>query len=97
MNNQTKKLIRGAIFSLLVPLLGISIFYFAKFVDYSLADYISAMQRQKIMAPVISLSLIPNILLFFFFVNRNRFKEGQGVILGMFLWGAVIVYFKFFA
>lgn len=97
MNNQTKKLLKGTLFGALVPLIGLSIFYFAKFTDSSIMDYISAMQRQKIMAPVISISLVPNILLFFFFINRNRFKEGQGVILSMFIWGAAIVYFKFFA
>ena len=97
MNNQTKNLLKGTLYGALVPILGISVFYLYKFTDVSIFDYLRVMQHQKIMAPVISISLIPNILLFFFFINRNRFKEGQGVILSMFLWGALIVYFKFFA
>lgn len=95
MRNQQIKIIRGAFLSLLVPLVGLTIFYFIRFTEHSLGEYIDALVLYNLIAPVISVSLVPNILLFFFFVNRDRYKEGQGVILAMLLWGLVIVYFKF--
>ncbi|MGB0429457.1 MAG: hypothetical protein ACPGLV_03220 [Bacteroidia bacterium] len=95
MNKEFKKLLKGTLFSSLIPLIGISIFYFIRFTDYTFWEYIRLMDGQELMAPVISLSLIPNILLFFFFVNRNLYRQGQGVIFGMLLWGMVIIYFKF--
>jgi len=97
MNNQTKNLFKGTLFGLLIPLIGLSIFYFSKFTDYSIAEYVTTLRQKSLMAPIISISLVPNILLFFFFVNRNRLKEGQGVIFSMLLWGVAIVYYKFFA
>ena len=97
MNNQSKNLFKGTFFGLLIHFIGLSIFYFSKFTDYSLAEYVTTLRQKSLMAPIISISLVPNILLFFFFVNRNRLKEGQGVIFSMLLWGIAIVYYKFFA
>lgn len=95
MNKQQIKIVRGTILSLLVPFVGLIIFYFIRFTEHSLSEYISSLITFNLIAPVISVSLVPNVLLFFFFVNRDRYKEGQGVILAMLLWGLMVVYFKF--
>lgn len=97
MNNQHKRLLKGTGIGTLIPFGGLLIFYLAKFTNVSIPDYISALQSGNILSAVISLCLIPNVILFFFYINRNRYKEGEGVILSMLIWGIAIFYFKFFA
>ena len=97
MSNQPINMFKGTVISLMVPVIGLAIFYFVRFTEHSIAEYVDSLVSNNLIAAVISVSLVPNILLFFFFVNRNRFKEGQGVILAMLLWGMVIVYYKFLA
>ncbi|MBI1183633.1 hypothetical protein GC194_05150 [bacterium] len=97
MNKDLKNLITGTALGFFVPFVGLAVFYFIKFSSHSLGEYVSTMNSHHLMAPVISVSLVPNILLFFFYLNRNKFKQGQGVILSMLIWGVAVVYFKFLA
>lgn len=50
----------------------------------------------KVLAPVISLCLIPNLGLFFIFINTDRFKTARGFILSTLLYGFFIMYLKIF-
>lgn len=97
MNNQSKQLVRGLIPALLIPLLGLTGFYLYKFAGQDLSYFLQTLISRSLMAPVISISLLPNVFLFFFFLNRHQYKQGQGVILSLLLYGVAIVYFKFFA
>ena len=48
----------------------------------------------KILAPVLSLCVLPNLGFFFLFINKNNFKTGQGIILGTILHAILIFYLK---
>lgn len=89
-----KKLFSAALYAALIPLIGLSIFYFIKFAGTNIFEYFKALRDHGLIAAVISLSLLPNILLFFRYLNRNKFRQGYGVILALLLWGGVIVYYK---
>lgn len=95
MTNNAKHFVRGLSIALIIPFFGISIWYLIKFTHMGYIDYLDMLERNNLVAPVISISLLPNLLLFYFFLNRERFKAGQGVIMAMLLWGLVIVYYKF--
>ncbi|MBI3141420.1 MAG: hypothetical protein HYZ16_01185 [Bacteroidetes bacterium] len=97
MNNQAKLLVRGLLPAMSIPLLGIAGFYLYKFAGQDLSYFIQTLTSHSLMAPVISISLLPNVLLFFYYINRQRYKQGQGVIFALLLYGLAIVYFKFFA
>lgn len=58
---------------------------------YSLINYPG--QR----APIISISICFNLLVFFLFIWTKRFHAARGVVLSMFAYGLAIVYFKFIA
>lgn len=47
-----------------------------------------------VLSAVMSLCLIPNLGLFFLFLNSERYKTCRGIILTMLLYGFIIVYLK---
>lgn len=91
---ELKKLLTGTLYAGLIPLFGLSVFYFIKFSSTDVTEYFKTLEAHGLIAPVISLSLLPNILLFFRYLNRNKYREGYGVIFALLLWGSVIVYYK---
>ena len=48
----------------------------------------------KVLSPLISLCVVPNLGLFFIFINTERFKSGRGMILSSILYGLLIIYLK---
>jgi hypothetical protein len=51
--------------------------------------------NRSLIAPIISLSLLFNILPFYFYINRNFYRAGRGIILSFFVFALVIIYFRF--
>jgi len=49
-----------------------------------------------VMEELISLFLVPNLGLFFLFMWKNKILSSRGVIFATMIWGAVMLYFKFF-
>jgi hypothetical protein len=45
---------------------------------------------------IITLSIISNLGLFYYFLNRERFKIAMGIILGSLAYAPYVVYVKFF-
>ncbi len=88
----------GTLAGLVVPVFVFIIFYFAKSEHFSqFSDYIDFLTTRGIYTKMASLSLIPNLLLFYFFMNRNALLAARGVILATFLFGggALLVYHLF--
>lgn len=48
----------------------------------------------KVLAPIISLCVIPNLGVFYLFINRYKIKTGRGVILSTFLYAGLILYLR---
>lgn len=92
--NKFNKLYVGIISGILLPLLFLFIFFEFKKNDYGLFEYIGHSFQIKILPKLISLSLIPNLVLFFVFIQRNFLKSARGVLLAMFMAGFVIILLK---
>jgi len=48
----------------------------------------------RVLSAVLSLCLIPNLGLFFLFINKEYYKSCRGMILSTLLYGFLIVYLK---
>ena len=94
MNKASKDILIGLIVAVILPLAGISVFYLYQYGDHPIQEYLGLLQANKLIAPVISVSLLPNLIGFYYFLRRDEYKRSQGVILGMLLWGVVIILFK---
>lgn len=94
----TKKfdtLLVGLLPALLIPLVVMLIFWGLKS-DAGLFQFIVDFQRMGMLSKMVSLSVIPNLLLFFLFIWTKRDLSARGVIYGTFLWAFVMLTLKFF-
>lgn len=80
--NQGKfnKLIIGFIGGLLLPVLTFVGIYLALYNGKSFFDFVEITWLQGNMSRVLSLSMLPNLGLFFAFIWTNKLKSAQGVL-----------------
>ena len=83
----------GLILGLLVPALAIVILWIFN-AEGSLLNYLKGFYRVNSMAGLVSLSAIPNLLLFFIFIWTNRNKSARGVIFSTLIVAVIMLLFK---
>lgn len=90
----------GLLIGALSPVVGFFIYgagwawYFAKPFSYFLYDVFLAVPAWR--SSIITLSLVFNLVPFFFFIRTNRNKTARGILLAVFLYIPFVVYFRFF-
>jgi hypothetical protein len=94
MKDKFDSMILGAVIGIVTSLLCLMIFYFIKFHDISLSFYFMLLYTGKLLSPVISLSGIPNLGIFFIFLNKKKFKSAKGLILATFILVLAVVILK---
>ena len=94
-SSRINKSIIGFIAGIVLPLIILFILLMLKKNDHGLFEMIGLNQQMGILSKMISLSVIPNLLLFFIFIWTNLLKAGKGVLMSMFLFGFVIIILKF--
>ncbi len=90
------KLITGLVPGILVPILAIFLFYIAKFNDLTPEAYFNYIKSPGILAPILSLGIVFNLLVFYLLINRDYYRAARGVILATILYGIPIIIAKFF-
>jgi hypothetical protein len=77
------------------PVLAFSIYYFARYSDLSLLDFLKVYKNLGILTHIISLSVLPDLLVFFLFIQGNRLKSARGVLLATFLFTFTVLCIRF--
>lgn len=86
----------GTVIGVATAAVSILVFYFIKFTEISLGEYIQLLlQNRYLFAPIVSLAGIPNLVIFYLFINRDRYKTARGVILATFILVAAVIVIKF--
>ena len=80
---------------LLAPIIGFYIYYLIGFRYMSLHSYVDRLLYFGMEAGVISLSLIVNLIVFFYFIRAKADSSAQGVIGATFMYGLLIVILKY--
>lgn len=87
----------GLVVGIFVPLFFVFCYWLYVFSYMSfIPDFFKYLSSGKILSPVISLCVIPNLAVFFLLLNRLRFKSAYGVIGATLLYAAYIFYLKLF-
>ncbi len=81
----------GIVLGLVIPLIALTIYYFARYSDLSLVDFIKVYKNLGILTHIISLSVLPNLLAFFLFIRRDFLKSARGVLMATFLFTFVVL------
>ena len=81
------------------PVLGFILFgwgwaiYYHRTLNYFYHEIFLGLARMQ--APILSLSLIINLLPFFLFLRFKRYRSARGVLAALFLYVPVVLYLKF--
>lgn len=89
------KLWIGLVSGIVVPMIALSCYYFARYSDLSLVDFFQVYKNLGILTHIISLSILPNLLVFFLFIRQNNLKSARGVLMATFLFTFVVLCIRF--
>ncbi len=85
----------GLILGFLAPLLGFIVIYAVAFRGMNLSEYVDLLIYNKKLSSIISLSVIPNLLLFFIFIWLNYLYSARGVLASTLIFALLVVLTKF--
>ena len=85
----------GLILGILAPLLGFIVIYGVAFRGMTVSEYFDLLIYNKKLSSIISLSVIPNLLLFFIFIWLNYLYSARGVLASTMIFALVVVITKF--
>ena len=88
-------LIKGIIIGIISPII-IFILVVVFFLEYDLTYFINKHINEENFPAIISLSLLSNLSVFFLMLRNNKDIQAKGILLSTFLFGILIIYFKFF-
>jgi hypothetical protein len=93
--NKFDNLLIGLIIGLLAPTLGIIIFFYSKFSESNLSEFLTISIQEKVLSPLLSLCAVINLAVFYLFIHFDKLQTAKGVILATFIYGLAIVLLKF--
>lgn len=91
----------GLLIGLIFPMLGLLVLYFVWAGNQSFGNYMRlfiAFDSPSMMgaaSKALSLSMIANLIPFYFFLNRKQYLTVRGILISMVLLGVMIVLYKF--
>ena len=92
-NDRYNSMVLGLVLGLLLPVLTLLVILLVRF-DGELAETLRQLRMLKMIDNLLSLSAIPNLLLFFVFIWRNRNFSARGVIFATLILAFVMLIFK---
>ena len=91
------KQIIGLISGLLVPIIAIFVFYlFNKYRLGSFEYFVNRFVMLHLTSHIVSLSVIPNMAVFYLFIKKNFLHSARGVVLSTMIYGVIIIVLKLF-
>ena len=85
----------GLIVGLAAPVIFFLLYFLFRIHGTDFAGYLSFLVESKKLVHVMSLSVLPNLIPFFLFVNSSRFRAGRGVLGATIGLGILIFILKF--
>ncbi|PLX23424.1 MAG: hypothetical protein C0597_01070 [Marinilabiliales bacterium] len=95
MNSKFDKLHLGLMLGILAPVLTMAIIYILKFTDSNLSELVDLLVQKRVFTKIISLCVIPNLALFFLFLNKFLYKSARGILLATILFAIFVFVTKF--
>jgi hypothetical protein len=89
------RLIVGLIPGIIVPIITLIIFFLFKSGVSNFFDYVHFMIRLGVFSSILSLCPLPNLAVFFFFLNKSYYYSARGVILATFIWVLIVFVYRY--
>lgn len=89
------KLWIGVVIGLVMSVISIIAFYLIQFNGRDFSSYLTTLFRTKsLFAPLLSLAGIPNLVIFYLFINKEKYKTAKGLILATFILVLAVILIK---
>lgn len=85
----------GLIIGILAPTLTMLIIYLIKFIGFDFRELIDLLVSSGVFTKILSLCVIPNLALFFLFLNKYYYKTARGILMATILVAVFIFIAKF--
>lgn len=85
----------GLILGILAPVLTMIAVYWIKFSVYDFKGLIDFLVAGRLFTKIVSLCVIPNLALFFFFLNKNYYRSAKGILTATFIFAIFVFVTKF--
>lgn len=86
----------GLLFGIIVPLIGLVIFYKFNIKTLDFTEFINFVNRKDMMPQLLSLSVVANLGVFFIFIWKKFYFSARGVIMATFIYTIVVLILKYF-
>lgn len=87
----------GIIMGLVVPAVGFLVFYMSSFSKVTFSYFVEYAIQIAAISKILSLSLLPNLLVFFLYIWKNYYLTARGILMSTFIWTFAIIIVKFVA
>ena len=85
----------GLILGLMAPVLSMLIVYLIKFTQFNFQELIDILVSSRVFTKIISLCVIPNLALFFIFLNKNYYYTARGILVATIIFALFVFITKF--
>lgn len=89
-----RQLAIGTLIGILVPAFIMSLIYAVKFGESTVSSFVENAIEQGVAAPIVALSIVGNLGLFFLFLRFEKLWASRGVMIATFLYGLLMLYLK---
>ncbi len=76
------------------PVTVLFLFYLIKFSDYKFATFLDTIFELKLFSKFLSISVYPNLLIFFIFIWRNLLYSARGVLMATIILAIFVFIYK---
>lgn len=94
MMHKYNKLWVGLVMGILVPLITLFVYYQINYSFLHLQTFLFKMFVSNIFTPLLSLSVVVNLGLFFIFINKNFYYAARGVIFATIIYAIIVFALK---
>ena len=86
----------GTVLGLLAPAIAFFSYYFINYNYMSAREFYNYITEAKTTSAITSLCVLANLLVFFIFIQTEKYYSARGVLLSTFIYAGVVCYLKFF-
>lgn len=95
MKSKVDNLKLGLLLGIIAPALTMLIIYLIQFTNFNLSELVDLLVEKKVFTKIVSLCVIPNLALFFLFLNKNYYYSARGVLMATVLFALFVFITKF--
>jgi hypothetical protein len=78
---------------ILFPLIVFYVYYFIKYNEIALFEYLASLHKYGLLFKIMSLCVLSNLPLFYVFIHFKQFKGARGMVMSCFIYAfAVLIY-----